>query len=135
MNIEINDNDIDVEEDIEKEDDTKNKERNEVTFNEGIMTCLNKQIKESEDASVKEDAIATYWMTAEQHENFEKYAEYIVEIPAKGQNTPEVNEAKYNRVENLVRFDVFEEVDDCGQERIGSRWVVTQKEQADGQKS
>ena len=30
---------------------------------------------------------------------------------------------------------MFEEVDDCGQERIGSRWVVTQQEKADGQKS
>ena len=29
----------------------------------------------------------------------------------------------------------FEEVDDCGQEKIGSRWIVTKKEKADGQKS
>ena len=38
-------------------------------------------------------------------------------------------------IDNLIKFDVFEEVDDCGQERISSRWVVTQKEKADGQKS
>ena len=59
---------------------------------------------------------------------------YTVEIPAKEQNTPEVKEAKHKEIQNLVRFDVFEDVDDCGQERIGSRWVVTQKEKADGQK-
>ncbi len=53
----------------------------------------------------------------------------------KEQNTPEVDEAKHREIANLVKFDVFEEVDDCGQERIGSRWVVTQKEKADGQKS
>ena len=28
-----------------------------------------------------------------------------------------------------------EEVDDIGQERIGSRWVILQKEKADGQKT
>ena len=43
--------------------------------------------------------------------------------------------AKHKKIENLVKFDVFEEVDDCSQERIGSRWVVTQKEKSDGQKS
>ena len=32
----------------------------------------------------------------------------------------------------MVRFDVFE---NCGQEQIGSRWVITQKEKSDGQKS
>ena len=30
---------------------------------------------------------------------------------------------------------MFEEVEDCGQERIGSRWVLTQKDKADGQKA
>ena len=30
---------------------------------------------------------------------------------------------------------MFEEVDDCSQDKIGSRWVVTQKEKSDGQKS
>ena len=34
-----------------------------------------------------------------------------------------------------MKYDVFEEVEDCGQERIGSRWVVTQKENAYGQKA
>ena len=92
-------------------------------------------MKESEDISVRKDAIATYLMTAKQCENFENYAVYTEEIPAKEQNTPEVNEAKHKEIENLVRFDVFEEVDDCGQERIGSRWVVTQKEKAARQKS
>ena len=79
--------------------------------------------------------MATYWMTIEQKENFEDYAVYTVEIPTKEQNTPECNEAKHKEIENLVKFDVFEEVDDVGQERISSRWVVTQKEKADGQHS
>ena len=93
------------------------------------MTCSKKRMKESN--SVSEDAVATYWMTVEQNENFENYAVYTVEISAKEQNTPEVKEAKHKEIQNLVKFDVFEEVDNCGQERIGSRWVVTQKEKAD----
>ena len=60
---------------------------------------------------------------------------YTVEIPTKEQNTPEVKEAKHKEIENLMRYDVFEEVDDCGQEWIGSRWMITQKEKSDGQKS
>ena len=59
---------------------------------------------------------------------------YTIEIQTKDQNTPEVNEAKHKEVENLVRYDVFEEVDDCGQEQIGSRWVIIHKKKADGQK-
>ena len=46
-----------------------------------------------------------------------------------------MDEAKHKEIENLIRYDVFEEVEDCGQDRIASRWVVTQKEKADGQKS
>ena len=34
-----------------------------------------------------------------------------------------------------MNYDVFEEVNDIGQERIGPRWVVTQKEKADEKKS
>ena len=42
----------------------------------------------------------------------------MVEIPTKEQNTLEVQEAKLKEVENLMRYKVFEEVDDCG-EKIG----------------
>ena len=34
-----------------------------------------------------------------------------------------------------MKYRVFEEVEDKGQERISSRWVITQKEKADGQKT
>ena len=37
-------------------------------------------------------------------------------------------------VSNLLDYDVFEEVEDKGQETIGSKWVVTDKEKHDGQK-
>ena len=54
-----------------------------------MVTHSKGKIKENEDA------IATYWMKAEQCESFAYYAVYIVEIPTKEQNTPEVDEAKH----------------------------------------
>ena len=71
----------------------------------------------------------------ESNECFDDIAIYTVEIPTKDQNTSEVKEAKQKELQNLFKYDVFEEVDDVGQERIGSRWVIMQKEKADGQKS
>ena len=32
----------------------------------------------------------------------------------------------------MIRYEVFKEEEDCGQKRIGSRGVVTQKEKVDG---
>ncbi len=120
----------------DQEDKLDKKDKNEVRFEDsGMMTRSKKRMKESDNNSVSEDEVAPYWMTAEQRENFESIAVYTVEIPAKEQNTPEVDEAEHKDIENLGKFDVFEEVDDCGQERIGSRWGVTQTEKADGQKS
>ena len=46
---------------------------------------------------------------------------------------PEFKEAKIAEVSNLLDYDIFEEVEDKGQETIGSRWVVTAKEKHDGQ--
>merc|ERR1711905_46198 len=37
-------------------------------------------------------------------------------------------------LENLEKYEVFEEVEDTGQDTIGSRWVITKKEKSDGQK-
>ena len=39
-----------------------------------MMTRSKKRMHESN--SVSEDAVATYWMTVEQNENFENYAVY-----------------------------------------------------------
>ena len=47
----------------------------------------------------------------------------------------DVIEAKKKELENLFYYDVIEEIEDEGQETIGSRWVITKKERADGQKN
>ena len=48
--------------------------------------------------------------------------------------TPEVKEAKMTEVNNFIYYDVFEEVKDEGQETIGSRWVLMEKQKHNGQK-
>ena len=60
---------------------------------------------------------------------------YVVELPSSKHNCPEVIEAKRTELKNLSDYNTFEEVEDCGQERISSRWVVTVKEAHDGQKT
>ena len=52
----------------------------------------------------------------------------------RGHKKPEVIEAKQKEIENLEKYGVFEEVEDKGQETVDSRWVITRKEKADGQK-
>ena len=37
-------------------------------------------------------------------------------------------------MKNLQDYETFEEVKDKGQETLGSRWVITEKEKHDGQK-
>ena len=90
LNMKNNDDGNDIVKIVEKEDNTKNKEKSEVTFEEGIMMCAKKRMKESNNNSVNKDEVATYWMTVEQHENCGSYAVYTVEIPVKEQDTPEV---------------------------------------------
>ena len=59
---------------------------------------------------------------------------FVVEVPVKEHGKPEVIEAKEKKIENLETYETFEEVDDIGQEAIGSRWIVTEKEKHDEQK-
>ena len=46
----------------------------------------------------------------------------------------EVIEAKKSEIENLKTYETFEEVDDEGQETIGCRWIIREKEKHVGQK-
>ena len=84
----------------------------------------------------EKDFIGAFWLTSEKTECFcEEITSYVVELPVKYHKMPEVLEAKKKEYENLLHFDTFEEVEDVGQEKIGSRWVITKKEKHDGQKT
>ena len=51
-------------------------------------------------------------MRLERSKCYDPIATYTVEIPKKKQNTPEVKEAKQKEIENLLKHNVFEEVQD-----------------------
>merc|ERR1711905_65956 len=80
------------------------------------------------------DQTAAFWLQMENTECYDDIAVFAVEVPSKEHKRPEVLEAKDREIENLEKYEVFEEVDDIGQETIGSRWVITKKEKSDGQK-
>ena len=85
---------------------------------------------------MKKDTIGTYWMLVENNECYnDEITTYVVELPVSQHNTPEVHAAKAIEIQNLNDYETFEEVEDCGQERISSRWVITVKEAHDGQKT
>ena len=83
---------------------------------------------------MRREEISTFWMQVENSECFDEMAIYIVEVPVREYKKPEVIEAKNKEIENFEKYGVFEEVEDEGQETIGSMWVITRKEKADGQK-
>merc|ERR1712237_194532 len=87
-----------------------------------------------ERRELERDQTATFWLQMENTECFDDMAIFAVEVPTKEHKKPEVMEAKDKELENLEKYDVFEEIEDTGQEAIGSRWVITKKEKEDGQK-
>ena len=52
---------------------------------------------------------------------------FINEVPKELHNTPECLDAKQDELKKLSSFDVYEEIEDMGQECIGTRWVMTYK--------
>ena len=74
------------------------------------------------------DNIGTNFLKVINSVSFSDLAIYTVELPVSEHGRPEVKEAKTTEVNNLLDYDVFEEVKDESQHTIQSRWVVTYKE-------
>ena len=87
--------------------------------------------KELERKELEKEQIATFWLQIENTECFDDVSIDTVEEPVREHKTPEVVEAKQKELENLEKYEVFEEVKYEGQETVGSRWVITKKEKAD----
>ena len=87
-----------------------------------------------ERRELERDRTSTFWLKMENTECYDNIAVYVVEVPVAEHKKVEVVEAKEKELENLTKYRVFEEVEDNGQERISSRWVIKKKEKADGQK-
>ena len=66
---------------------------------------------------------------------FHKTCIYIVELPISKHWRPEVKVGKKAEVKNIQDYETFVEVKDEGQTKVGSRCVITEKEQHDGQKT
>lgn len=65
-------------------------------------------------------------MRLERNECYDPITIYTVEIPTNKQNTPEIKEANQKAIDNLRNYNVFEEIEGEGKERITSMWVITQ---------
>ena len=115
----------------------------EVDFENEIKNwkyLLDKEEKEAKERETRKNMelnnIGTYWMKILNDECLvEEMTTYLVEVPRSRHHEPEVLKAKEKELQNFEYYEAFEEVEDAGQERIGSRWVVTEKERQDGQKT
>ena len=74
-------------------------------------------------------------MRMENTECYDNITVYTVKVPVREHKKVEVIEAKDKELDNLMKYGVFEEANNEGQETISSRWVITKKEKADGQKT
>ena len=112
-----------------KENDEKTKEEYMVMLEDGLADI------EALHADMLTNKIGAENLTLKNSVSFSEMDTYTVELPASEHKRPGVIVAKRTEVENLMDYSTFEEVEDDGQETIGSRWVVTQKEKHDGQKT
>ena len=71
----------------------------------------------------------------DEHESDTPVETFSVELLTKEHDREDVKEAKQKEIDNLDNYKVYEKVKDVGQPRIGARWVVTEKEKSDGQKT
>ena len=106
---------------------------------QAIVDCeeVDKTVLDISDSNEKrKDTVGTFWMIVENGECFhEEITTFVVELPPSKHNSPEVIDAKKVELKNLSDYGTFEQVEDIGQERITSRWVITMKEAHDGQKT
>ena len=81
----------------------------------------------NEDTDIPEeeekDTIGAKYLKVVNSVSFSDVAIYTVEFPVSEHWKPEVKEAIMSEVNNLLDYEVFEEVEDKDQETIGSRWL------------
>ena len=65
--------------------------------------------------------------TAEEHNEEETSVTYAVNVPRFRHGERKFIDAKQKELVNFDNFDVYEEVEDTGQPRLGTNWVCTEK--------
>ena len=102
-----------------------------VDKNKDVEEEQNKEMEEKSEAikmvDKDRDAIGGKYIKMEQTLYFLENAVFAVEVSVSEHNKPEVEEAKLKEIQNLEDYG--------GQECIGSRWVITQKDKHDGLKT
>jgi len=83
---------------------------------------------------LQNDIIGAKYLQVEKSVYFMDYEIFTVEVPVREHGKPDIVEAKENEIQNLKTYETFEEIKDEGQETIGSRWIITEKQKHDGQK-
>ena len=76
---------------------------------------------------LKNDAIGAGYLRVANTVSFSDICSYVIELPISEHWKPEVKAAKRIEVKNLMDYETFKEVQDEGQDTIGSRLVITQK--------
>ena len=84
---------------------------------------------------LKNDGVGASHLRTAQYVSFSEMCTYIVELPISEHWRPEVKIAKKAEIRNLQDYETFKKVKDKGQNRVGSRRIITKKEQHDGQKT
>ena len=84
---------------------------------------------------LRSDVIGVHYLKIDQIQCFDLTTVLTVELTLSEHTRPELIEVKINEVIDLQNYATFEEVEDIVQKTIGSRWVITQKELHDGQKT
>ena len=127
----------------ENHENTENNESNETESDEKIENNEVEIVEENETEKenkietrkdLKNDIIGAKYLQIEKSVYFMDYQIYSVEVPLKDHGKKEIVAAKNKEMDNLKFYETYIEVKDEGQETIGSRWVITEKQEHDGQK-
>ena len=94
---------------------------------EGETDVVKQVMMDETLAEVEKNVIGAKYLKMEKSVCFLENSIYIVEVPVREHGKPEVIEAKDKEIKNLETYETFEEIDDEGQETIGSRWIVTEQ--------
>ena len=86
-------------------------------------------------SDIKTDNVGAGYLKMAQSVSFSEFCTYTIELPLSEHWRPEVKVIKKTEIKNLHDYKTFEEVKDKGQTTVGSRWVITEKEQQDRQKN
>ena len=80
-----------------------------------------RSMDKEKNKEMERDIVSTFWLKIENNECYNDIAVYAVEVLVKEHKRKEVLEAKEKEIQNLFNYNVFEEVEDNGQDIIGSR--------------